>query len=655
MADELDRILQELGDDLKDLSRVMKSTFNIFNKGNTASAKTQVEIDKVRKNLLDTLVKEKRLSQQEANAAMAAMSAEKGETKATKEATQSVNKFRDRLDEFVGRTTKLKDLPGEIVSGFVETGKKFIGAGNKIDGLQSALSGFDGVQIAGMKLSDLGSVVDFNAGVFKQLSQQGAGFGKSVIALRDAARDATMPVLDFTDLVSKNSTTLGRLFGSVEQGIPALTTFTRQLRDRTKNELAEFGLNLDETSEFLGTVLELERARGNANRIAQMDLVGATVNYTKNLVELSKLTGQSVDELNQQNMAMSANGAFLAQLNGLSKEEADRMSLMAGTMGRLNPALGQMFEEVFALGAPISETSRALAAMSGGAIVDAINAFKAGAMSNEEFMNAMRAATNTSNLEGFADAAYAGGQFGEAMNAVVALQGAQSTMLDEEMNARGDNTKALVAAKDQLQEFKSFTEQAGTATLDLAMNKLPELCGKLNEGFDTFDKHFKGRYPDLGQTLMSVGKGMALRVFDIGSNAMRGAKEFIFKGEDGNNMLDNIMGMFGSNQGTVNPTATLTPEQRNAFSGLGATTSVSSNIVSSLASPDGPNIPTTPTEMTGSNTVMASNRESNFEALLEEMRKNNKALNTVVTIMDKTEKNTKDTKNNLANMGGSLV
>ena len=36
MADELDRILNDLGDELKGLTRVLQSTFKIFDRGNKA-------------------------------------------------------------------------------------------------------------------------------------------------------------------------------------------------------------------------------------------------------------------------------------------------------------------------------------------------------------------------------------------------------------------------------------------------------------------------------------------------------------------------------------------------------------------------------------------------------------------------------------------
>ena len=86
-----------------------------------------------------------------------------------------------------------------VEEAFINTAKNFGLADRKIDGFGDALKGFDGLQLLGIKLSDLGDTLDFNVGIFKQLSQTGAGFGKSVINLRNAATSANMPILDFVD------------------------------------------------------------------------------------------------------------------------------------------------------------------------------------------------------------------------------------------------------------------------------------------------------------------------------------------------------------------------------------------------------------------------------------------------------------------------
>ena len=58
MADELDRILRDLGDDMKSLSRVLDSTFRIFRKDGKKDKELAEQTYRIRKQTLDQLVKE---------------------------------------------------------------------------------------------------------------------------------------------------------------------------------------------------------------------------------------------------------------------------------------------------------------------------------------------------------------------------------------------------------------------------------------------------------------------------------------------------------------------------------------------------------------------------------------------------------------------
>ncbi len=556
----------------------------------------------------------------------------------------------------------------------------------------------------GFGLEKLGKFVDFNSSIFKTLAQNGATFGGSVIKLREAALDAIMPLMQFVDLVGQNSQGLAGLFGTVDQSMPVLTRFTRELRDRTINELAQFGLNLEETAEFGATVLELERARGNADKMRSMDLASITVDYTKNLVKLSKLTGASVQELDQQNRALSVNGAFQAQLAQMAPEEANRLNNMVASLGAVDGNLGQLAQELIALGAPITETSRNLTAMSGGAINDAILAFSRGNGDVESLMNALRASANEAikTGEGFGDAAFAGGSFGEGLSALAKLAGGQSDALDGEMSARDANTQALVNATDKLQKLEVQAEKAGLAIAEAFITTVPSKIGKmlddlttyftgesnpiqktidkmaeigvhiLNwEGFRTvYDSVAKGAKATLEYILPGADdKGIFANVTEDAKAAGSAVKEFATKGEDGKGFFAN------SKEGVIagyNYLKSLIPDFNqgtNGFQNFGTgqlamlhgeeAVVPKANFASALAMLSKEMTATgVPVSQAATETMATTTQPNLIEGINRMVATNEKLadhLNMLVMIGAKTEQNTKKTNINLAKMDGSLV
>jgi hypothetical protein len=682
MADELDRILDDLRDELRGLSRVLQSTFKIFDKGNNTEKQHQQNMLRQRRQLLDVLKKEGVIKEDQYKQGIKVIEQQSKNTTALKKATAATKDFGKAMADT--GTNLLK----ELAKGVVETGKNFGLADRKIEGFADATKGFDGLEVGvgnlKVKLSDFGQAADFNVGIFKQLSQTGAGFGKSVIQLRNAATSANMPILDFVDLIQTNSSTFARLFGTVMDGMPTIQGFTRELRTRTQNELAEFGLNLDDTSEFLVTQLEIQRARGNAERVSQMDLVSRTVEYAKNLTKLSKLTGIQVSELDATNRQLAVEGAFQASLLQLNQKGRDATARATAAMENLSPELATVIKDVTQFGTVTLPVSRAFE-VGAPQIIEFIKQLNQGTMSSAEFVSKVKGASNTLGTDfakSLADASKFGAEgFEEFLNSQAKLAGSSVDTADKQMKALGDNTAVLVGFKETIDTLKVQAEEFSTKVFGKVLNSqalkdaLDLISGGVEElttGESALDRTI-GFFKNIG-TAQGTGRGTLLSTADDSMFGMaRRAGERIGAGGEGNSIIDIItpwdtlaekiakqetitgMGSFNKGSGGFQDFGAGTPAILHGSEAVVPENSAFGSAVAMLEKIAKDPTGTTQTAQAQTTVTAPNNIDRYLEQLVDLNKRTEKALNTLVTIGAMTEKNTKGTKQTLANMGGSLV
>ena len=456
MDRELEQLLKDVMFELKDMTRVLRGT----NKKLIEDTKTKDQERKAKKLLIKTMG-DFRKSQNKGKDLMEDLNTE------YEDMIPTIDKLEKKFNalpgpmQMVGGAFKfVKDVVFELGKAVAKTALALSDASQTFGGVEDVIEkGFAEIPKIGPVMRGFGKEIDTNVEAFKQLAKSGASFGSSIVMLREAQNRAGMPLTKFTDLIGTNSQMLAKLFGTVDQGVPQIAGLTRSLRDITERDFAKFGLTLDDTSGFLTTFLELERARGNTTRMSQAQLLQGTAKYTKNLITLSKLTGESVDTLNEQNMAMAADGVFQSQLAGMNADDAKTLSL--GLQGLPGP-LAQLGKEFIGLGSPISETSKELEAISGGRFGDAFKKFQ-----NDgdlvAFQNSIKtiSADVMQNSKAFGQASLAGGGFAEALNAMAIASGKAvdpSEINKTQMQATGDNIKNLVNLNSQVDLVKSGFE-----------------------------------------------------------------------------------------------------------------------------------------------------------------------------------------------------
>jgi len=291
-----------------------------------------------------------------------------------------------------------------VAEGIKKVGSSFAGLGKAAFEGSGSISAFtDNV----FGLQTLGNRLDVNIETFRQLSQTGANFGKSIVDLRVAAGEAALPLDDFAKLVASNSNNLAALFGSTTKGAREIATLGRQTRKLGIDRLAPLGFTVDEINETLLLNLDSQRRTGVLDQLTNAQRRDSAIDFAEELDRLAKLTGAQRDELRSQIEQQQSNERFQVALQGQTEETRRRLQGFAGTIGNIAPGLNEGFQDLIA-NAGVSVTESALALIqnipeASGVIRSLIN----GTISAEQALGQIRDAS-TKSIDRFGKATVTG-------------------------------------------------------------------------------------------------------------------------------------------------------------------------------------------------------------------------------------------------------
>ena len=287
----------------------------------------------------------------------------------------------DSTNKQIEQTKKYTDITKKV-------GQSFVGLGKAAFEGQGSISAF--TDNLGSTIGFLGRRLDTNIETFRQLSQVGGNFGKSIVDLRLAAGDAALPLDDFAKLVANNSSNLAAMFGSTTQGAKAIANLGRITREVGIGQLAPLGFTVDEINETLLLNLDSQRRTGILNQLTDKQRVNSAINFAEELDRLAKLTGQQRDELRKQIEQQQANERFQAFLQGATDETRQRLQAFAGTVAGISPDLAEGFQDLIAnAGVPVTESALALVQNIPGAR-GVINDLISGVITSEEALVRIR-------------------------------------------------------------------------------------------------------------------------------------------------------------------------------------------------------------------------------------------------------------------------
>ena len=647
--DDLRKILEGAGKDIGKIRQALVGSSKALIK-NTANQKDQQKVVKelIKRNekLRDHLKENNLLTEEQNKVIDDNIDIIKKHSEETKRASKGVFSFKKILLD-IGKFFLKSALA------VAKTGMEFAKTSAHIRTFGDALdAGLDEIPGLGKVMGVFGKELDDQTQMFKGLAQSGATFGSSIVTMGNAAYESGLPLVAFQELIQNNTGTLAKLFGSVNAGIPQITGLSRALKKFTMDELSGFGLTMEETTEMLGTVAELERARGRAGQLTQTQLLERTKEYAKNLTTLSRLTGESVSELDKRNRQLAADGVFAAKMAQMDADQAERVRV---ALAALPESARQAAKEFIGLGVPIGDLGKGLSVFSGGKFEETLLGFtqRSGKATEAEIV-AMRSAFNeigTTGIQGgdmIASAALAGNILaGESLNAFVEMAGTATDQLDfakQSLAAQKGNTKELVALADQFGLVQAELQSVNINLIKGLVIEDGSIGGKALNAFVNGDTEIsKGLADQLKSITNSLLNPSKAEAFDINDD-FTGAGVSAQYGTHG--FQD-----FGSGTPAVLHGSEMVLPENNIGD-------LASKLFEKLSTPSNTSESTVNNTTTNSASTVGVDMtvlNNNTTELIDLNKKLAMHLNTLVTIGAMTEKNTKSTNINLANMGGSLV
>jgi hypothetical protein len=160
----------------------------------------------------------------------------------------------------------------------------------------------------------------------RDTAKNGASFNGSLLELNKAAAGSGMNLDTYSKFIKENKETMASFGGTVTEGAKRLGQMSRDLRrSDAGQQLQALGISAEDISSGMAQYVSTQVASGRIQGKTTAEITAGAAGYVKNLGELSRLTGESVDKLaakqaEEEREARSV--LYLSQLEGTAREEA---------------------------------------------------------------------------------------------------------------------------------------------------------------------------------------------------------------------------------------------------------------------------------------------------------------------------------------------
>jgi len=181
------------------------------------------------------------------------------------------------------------------------------------------------VGVGGKLISEVNRQTDALFKSYEDLTRFGAGVTtgiEGVMALSQQLGYTVGQLDSFTAMIGRNSQSLATMGGTAVRGAKQFGDLVKEVSPQ-REMWRRLGLDVEQQNEAYAGYLRILTLTGQSQRKTTSELSAGSQEYLHNLVTLSKITGQTVDELLTQREALLSEQRFLSAQRDLLKKATD--------------------------------------------------------------------------------------------------------------------------------------------------------------------------------------------------------------------------------------------------------------------------------------------------------------------------------------------
>lgn len=195
------------------------------------------------------------------------------------------------------KITKEANNAFEAVGGAAKKAAAGIG-GMAVDATKFLASG--AFALLGSGLLFLKDTIGESMNTLRDTAKSGGSFNGSLLELNRSAAASGMNLKDFSGFIQANKATMATFGGTVTEGAKRMGMMANELRrGDVGQQLQALGVSTEDINNGMAQYVSQQSASGKLQGKSQAELTKGAGEYLKNLGELSRLTGESIDVLAQ--------------------------------------------------------------------------------------------------------------------------------------------------------------------------------------------------------------------------------------------------------------------------------------------------------------------------------------------------------------------